>query len=335
MIIIREREKYFSSREEYELYLEERRYNIISDLYHSGLKRTYQKNIGRLRSNIADSLSGKSLEQAEKSREALIKHLGGEKVKNEGVKKGVIKRAIKDGDTRISRTKLDGVGGSYTIGNKEARETMKTEAVKGELEAINKPKDYKKTMKSFDKDKHKHQIFVPKGSGVEMLAHEVGHIENKKSRGLRKKISDIANSSETRLQLNEDSNKLSWVGNHGKSGIGTALKDFGKSLIINQEEKNATKAGLKIMKEAGATKEELKKAKDHLKSGAKTYEHSGKANLFNTLKNTVQIPSRKSEPITVANNSTRKLKRRSIAKQNAEEKKWKEELEKMKKKEKE
>lgn len=335
MIIIREREKCFSSPEEYELWLEERRYNIISDLYHSGLKRTYQKNIGRLRSNIADSLSGKSLEQAEKSREALIKHLGGEKVKNEGVKKGVIKKAIKDGDTRISRTKLDGVGGSYTIGNKEARETMKTEAVKGELEALNKPKDYKKTMKSFDKDKHKHQIFVPKGSGVEMLAHEVGHIENKKSRGLRKKISDIANSSETRLQLNEDSNKLSWTGNHGKSGIGTALKDFGKSLIINQEERNATKAGLKIMKEAGATKEELKKAKDHLKSGAKTYEHSGKANLFNTLKNTVQIPSRKSEPVTVVDKFTRKLKRRSIAKQNAEEKKWKEELEKMKKKEKE
>ena len=331
MIIIREREKCFSSPEEYELWLEERRYNIISDLYHSGLKRTYQKNIGRLRSNIADSLSGKSLEQAGKSREALIKHLGGEKVKNEGVKKGVIKQAIKDGDTRISRTKLDGVGGSYTVGNKEARETMKTEAVKGELKALNKPKDYKKTMKSFDKDKHKHQIFVPKGSGVEMLAHEVGHIENKKSRGLRKKISDIANSSETRRQLNEDSNKLSWVGNHGKSGIGTALKDFGKSLIINKEEKNATKAGLKIMKEAGATKEELKKAKEHLKSGTKTYEHIGKANLFNTLKNSVQIPSRKSEPVTVVNNSTRKLKRKNIAKQRSEEKKWKEELEKTKK----
>lgn len=331
MIIIREREKYFSSREEYELYLEERRYNIISDLYHSGLKRTYKKNVGRLRSNIADSLSGKSLEHATNSRKAGIKFLQDERVKDEGVKKGVIKKAIKDGDVRISRTKMDGLGGPYTIGNKEAKETMKTDAVKGELKALNKEKDYKKTMRSFDKEKHKHQIFVPKGNGVEDLAHEVGHVENKKSKGLRKKINDIANSPDTRIQFSQDTNNLSWVGNHGKSGIGTALKDFGKSLIINQEERNATKAGLKIMKEAGATKEELKRAKDHLKSGAKTYEHSGKANLFNTLKNTVQIPSRKSEPVTVVDKFTRKLKRRSIAKQNAEEKKWKEELEKMKK----
>lgn len=212
---------------------------------------------------------------------------------------------------------------------------MKTAASKGELKALNKEKDYKKTMRSFDKEKHKHQIFVPKGRGVDDLAHEVGHVENKKSKGLRKKISDIANSPETRLQFTSDSSKLMNSGNHGKSGIGTALKDFGKSLVVNQEERNATKAGLKIMKEAGATKEELKKAKDHLKSGAKTYEHSGKANLFNTLKNTVQIPSRKSEPVTVVNKSSRRVKRRTIAKQKAEEKKWKEELEKMKKKEKE
>lgn len=88
MIIIREREKCFSSREEYELYLEERRYNIISDLYHSGLKRTYKKNVGRLRSNIADSLSKKSLEHAlEGNREGVKVFYQDKGVKNEALKK--------------------------------------------------------------------------------------------------------------------------------------------------------------------------------------------------------------------------------------------------------
>ena len=164
MIIVRQREKYFSSQEEYNIWLEEKRYNIISDLYHSGLKRTYKKNIGKLRSKVADSLSSKSLEHAGENQIISQQFLSDKRIKNEGVKKGIIKKAIKDGDTRISRTKLDSLGGPYTGENKALKESLNDDA-KGQIKALNKPKDYKKTIKSLSKDKHKHQIFIPKGNG--------------------------------------------------------------------------------------------------------------------------------------------------------------------------
>lgn len=36
---------------------EQREYNIISDLYHSGIKRTYKKNVGRIRRKVGDKLN--------------------------------------------------------------------------------------------------------------------------------------------------------------------------------------------------------------------------------------------------------------------------------------
>lgn len=317
MIIIRNREKYFSSSEEYNSYLEERRYNIVSDLYYSGLKRAYKKNVGRLRSKAADYLSKKTVEEVGNHHSALKKFMFSPKVKNEEVKKEVIKIATKDGDTRISRLKLDNMGGAYAGTNETLRPIFNGISREG-IKQLNRGKDYRKAIRSLYNDKYKHQVFIPKGNGVDDLAHEIGHVENSKSKGLRKLINKVANSPETRRELNEDHVKLMYTGNNGKSGIKTALKDYGKSLLISQEEKNASRAGRKMMEQAGASKEELRKAKEHHDAGVKTYKFVGKSNLYNTLKNTIQIPSRKSETVLINSDEARKKARRLKIKEKKE-----------------
>jgi len=214
---------------------------------------------------------------------------------------------------------MDSISSPAAANNNDLKEILNPKEVRRGIQIFNKekPKDYKKLIKSLGKEKHKYQIFLPKkNGGVENLAHEVGHIENSKSKGIRKLINNKANSTDTRNQFNTDLNSLMNFGNHGKSGIKTATKDYVKSLLINQEEKNASNRGLKIMKNLGASKKELEQAKEHMDKGLETYRSAGKANLFTTLKNTVQIPSRKSESIMVNSEIARREKRKEIARLN-------------------
>lgn len=94
-----------------------------------------------------------------------------------------------------------------------------------------------------------HVINFPPSSGQASLAHEIGHSKNSTGKGLDKIISD--------------KNK--------RVGIRNGLKTLYQGSIVVQEEKNASKKALKLLKAAGASKDELKNAKEELDLSLKTY----------------------------------------------------------------
>lgn len=116
------------------------------------------------------------------------------------------------------------------------------------------------------------------------LVHEVGHLGNKaEGNRFQKKIHDVSHSK--RLHYNNYNRK--------ESGLKNALNQLLENKLILKEEKNASRRGLNIMKEAGATPKELEEAKKYLKVAEKSYEHGGKYRFLSTLGNTINIPSRK------------------------------------------
>ena len=46
---------------------EQKEFNIISDIYHSGIKRAYKKHVGKARRNIADKMGGLIRDQYKKN----------------------------------------------------------------------------------------------------------------------------------------------------------------------------------------------------------------------------------------------------------------------------
>ena len=142
---------------------------------------------------------------------------------------------------------------------------------------------------------HKYQIFHPKKkSGVEILAHEIGHLDSEsgKSGKIKKWISSRkSNSPEIRGEMEGFSSM-----DDPSIGISEWWKRMNRSRVVNLDEKNATKNGLKLLKKHGATKDELKKAKENLKLSGKTYKYMGRIYRKAPLKNYIQIKSRRTKP---------------------------------------
>lgn len=137
--------------------------------------------------------------------------------------------------------------------------------------------------------KGEHQILHSSGSGTDFLAHEIGHIDNEKSKGLRKLINKIGNDPDNRynfqiaLQGGKDDN----------SSIREGIKRFIKGKSIVQEEKNASKYALKKLKELGASNEELQQAKNNLKDALKSYQ-TGTSYYYTTpFRNKLRTPGKR------------------------------------------
>lgn len=155
--------------------------------------------------------------------------------------------------------------GNYTS---EAKNSKKI------AEQLRNSRDKKKWRNSANKDAY--QIAHPSGSGIELLAHELGHVDNATKGGkIRKAINKIANNSKVRAE----SQLSAAYGNDGATGgsvLGTireSLRRFKNKKLIDLEERNASKRGIKFLKEKGASKEEIKQAKENLKIAGKTYKY--------------------------------------------------------------
>ena len=59
------------------------------------------------------------------------------------------------------------------------------------------------------------------------------------------------------------------------------------------EELGATRKALKILKKNGATKDELKLAKNNLGLAAKTYKEGAKIHILNPIQNLIQVPGKR------------------------------------------
>lgn len=123
--------------------------------------------------------------------------------------------------------------------------------------------------------------------GDELLAHELGHLGNRKDGGLiTKLINKKANNPKIRTDLDNDANNI-----FGTKG--NPLKKYLEGKIIVAEERNASNRGLNYMKESGYSPEEIEKAKKRLgEEGALgTYKTVGNARWKASLRNKIAIPS--------------------------------------------
>ena len=100
-------------------------------------------------------------------------------------------------------------------------------------------------------------IFHPENSGVEQLAHEIGHIKNRTEGLYNKAISKL-------------SNKYPYRGNSS-----SIPKNFLTNKIRIQEEKNASKNAIKLLKSSKLNSDEIAKSKENLDKGIKYYKLEG------------------------------------------------------------
>lgn len=109
------------------------------------------------------------------------------------------------------------------------------------------------------------------------LAHEIGHVINRKGK-LTKKISKI---NDITAPIYENSRFY-------RKGFKGAWKNYKDGTIQVIEESNASRNGLKLLKKSGATKEELEEAKRNMKDALEDYKLtrniSTKGSLYKTLK---------------------------------------------------
>lgn len=120
--------------------------------------------------------------------------------------------------------------------------------------------------------------------GISSLAHEMGHTFNRRSSGKLKKVEDEWNSISKKVN--------SGIDNYASDSIiEPHRKRKHEASIMVRAEGNASKTGLKLLKESGANKEELKASKKqlgralkHYKEGGKIYKNTSRINKLRSLR---------------------------------------------------
>lgn len=90
--------------------------------------------------------------------------------------------------------------------------------------------------------------------------------------------------------------EFSLVGDIYHSGAKRAYKKYvgrTRRTLAKKINKSASKNAIKLLKEKGASKDEISKAKDNLKHGLNSYKYTGRAALKSNIAQTVEIPSRR------------------------------------------
>lgn len=133
-------------------------------------------------------------------------------------------------------------------------------------------------------------ISHPLLSGEEKLAHELGHLENSKTKHPISWLnSKIANNESTRKGMrNTVDAQLNDTPDTKTGGWLRTLKRYLAAKSVNHEEKVASRRGIKILKRIGATPEELERSKANLKLDGDTYKPAGRIYWLTSLRNTVQ-----------------------------------------------
>lgn len=111
-------------------------------------------------------------------------------------------------------------------------------------------------------------VYNSKKGGFSSLAHELGHVSNRRAVGKLSKIEKNGNSVASKIGKAIDENHLDKAISGGKE-----RKKEVKSLI--RSERNASKTGIRLLKDSGASKEEIKASKDILKDSLDHYKEGG------------------------------------------------------------
>lgn len=240
-------------------YIEEQREFGIKDWGKSISKGINNWRVNRLKKSIL-----KANNNREKIRDK-IKELDSKVIQNPKLERAIQREAINE--------KAAVIGGD---GN--STETLFDPDIKSNklfrISRLNTSNRNKKKLHNLIKDRDYQINYDRNQGGPASLAHEVGHIKAMNDPGEAGKISRDVNSRVRDKVLSNDSsihkgqNKRSWDNNTIEE-----RKLESKQLIKNEED--ASKRGLKLMKEKGASKKEIKHAKKTFKLAKKDYKELG------------------------------------------------------------
>lgn len=266
--------------------LEQREYNIISDLYHSGIKRTYKKNVGRIRRSIGNKLTDSATKQREKANrsakvvenlEKLVKENKGltDKLKSNAVERkiGVIDKNLYHNMFEVNKgAREDAI---HRV-SPEIKKAIKKEMNDSRFQYApqNRKDMYKKML---DND----SIINLKGNESTSylnLAHEIGHDINRDKKSTR--------------NLQEKTIKL--IKSNPNDSIMRRIKS--RRLIV-KEEKNADKNARKLLRSLGAAENELQMYDRIRKNAINNYKHSKNTEILKGLAKKVQVKGKRRNDI--------------------------------------
>lgn len=266
----------------------------------SKIIRPLKSKIGHVRRSAADKLYQSGLKSGAKNEavEAELEKI--QTITNKSLRNSLLKHEV----PKANATVAYGSGAGKSNGATIYRENIKPGF--GNLTKYAPPRDegVKFLKRILKKEGRSSGIAMSKDSGIEFLAHELGHAQGKIAKGKRGLISasdprNLKNSGDkgsishfkerSRFEIRESGGK--------KVGFKESLKDLltnsRNSRAIIAEENAATREGIKMLKRHGATPEELKLAERNLGLVGDTYRNAGKKSVKTSLGRVIDIPSRR------------------------------------------
>lgn len=231
---------------------EQKEFSILSEISRLGLKKGTKNYIRKRKRDIVNKLIQNKREFLAKTKktERKLTNLRKETKENELIADNLKKEANKVNADIIPNNKFSKLiyqpkGDKSYILNKEKKNL---------LEEMSNDKSLDKASRELAKSSSTKDAIINLnadaiGKDTPFAAHELGHVKNSKK------------------SINSAIQKLADKSNNSK-GI---LADIGKRTIGIQEENNAWKNGIKDLKKAGATKEEIKHAKNLENAAIDTY----------------------------------------------------------------
>lgn len=303
-------------------YIEEQKeFNIIQELYHSGRKRVAKKYIGRLKRSLSDLARKESRNQIIKQKKALIKKENLDKLENKPLGIKLAKDANRLGDARVfdnnnlNRVISKGGENNYAI-NVNNSDKRSSSIVK---HSIKMDGGYDNLVESFNGDREsarnllkvadsletkRNIINLKKGyeKDIPALAHEVGHTMNNTGAAGKKK--QIINRLSKINKLKEENGTFN--SNSGtKDRINENLK---RNKILIKEEKNAWENGLDLMKKNGASNKEIRQAKKQRDISLDTYKAHRNSSLLEDIHKYLEPKGDRNIPVKPLDHITEKKK---------------------------
>lgn len=262
-----------------DLTIEQREFGILSDVVRSGVKRSYKKYVGRARRSIGNKLKDSINKDLKDKRSAVNSFRNRDIVFDENVERKLIKESKNKYNSRTLGFPLGG--------DKSKNLVLKSKDIPKDLKVSDFPEDQIRVASKMinSSKKNNYIIFHPSKSGTDSLAHEIGHIQNENKGLFNRSISKLSSSIKMdQKPLNDIKNDKGF-----RKGLGNLIK--GKIRI--QEEKNASKNAIRLLKNSGMKENDINKSRRNLDTALNTYIHDSNIRYKVPLMNRIQIPSRR------------------------------------------
>lgn len=285
--------------EEFRLYSEfQKEFGLASDLYHSGIKRTGKKYIGRFRKHLAENSMKRLIRSAERQREILKEYENAsvnQSISDKRIQRALVRKAngmnarvldvhpgILTGDPRrLNSAALP----AQKIDPRDFNELDRSREVFEDLVYLNRITP--RLNNEISSGKTTHLVLHKSDVGNEVLAHELGHLGNELEGSIiHKTINDLSKKRRKTLP------SISQIIYESPTSPLDRIKEriFEGALVL--EEGNANKRGLRYLKDLGVSNEELKEIKKRRELALETYRNQNRMNRLSRKYKSLQIPSR-------------------------------------------